>query len=76
MILKRLGPNELSITDVGILHETHSPLSKCEKGTLYWIIKNSVATIEDRHAHKVRRRAWDQAFTGKGISSFFPFAQC
>jgi hypothetical protein len=72
----RLGPRDLSITDVNAVPVVHGVQSKCSKGPWYGAASHlegfSLHTSRDKKNHKERRRIWDRAFNTKVLHEYEP----
>ncbi|RYP10371.1 hypothetical protein DL764_000705 [Monosporascus ibericus] len=70
----RTGPNELSINDPKALYAIHSSSSPCPKGPWYELLHpcRSLNTIRTHEYHAQRRKAWDLAFSSKGLRGYQP----
>lgn len=65
----RVGPTEISIADPDAFNAIHSATSQCERGPWYNILNPTVSLqmVRDRKEHARRRKAWDRAFSSKGM---------
>ncbi|KAF2809358.1 cytochrome P450 [Mytilinidion resinicola] len=72
----RVGPNELSVTNVDDLPIIHGNRSKFNKGPWYWKNLNEpepgLFSVQDWDEHKARRKAWDTAFGVKSLKAYEP----
>ncbi|KAH6904432.1 high nitrogen upregulated cytochrome P450 monooxygenase 2 [Coprinopsis sp. MPI-PUGE-AT-0042] len=74
----RVGPNELSITDkdaipaiLGSQGMHRGPIWDGRRtGTLPGRDYGSLIDIRDKHVHSVRRKQWNQAFTGAAVKDY------
>jgi cytochrome P450 len=72
----RVGPNELSVSDVDALPYIHGAKSKFSKGPWYWKALNEPSpglfSMQDYNEHKLRRKVWDTAFNPKALKAYEP----
>ncbi|KAI1762475.1 cytochrome P450 [Hypoxylon sp. FL1150] len=73
----RTGPRELCIVRASAVPTIYGPGTKCRKGTWYAQSctnhdKSSVQMSVDFEKHKLRRRAWDKAFSVKALHTYEP----
>jgi hypothetical protein len=72
----RLGPRDLSISDVNAIPIVHGVGTKCTKGPWYGAGEHiegfSLHTSRDKKNHRERRRVWDRAFNAKVLREYEP----
>ncbi|KAF2107312.1 cytochrome P450 [Lophiotrema nucula] len=73
----RTGPREISILRPEAADVIYGPQSECRKSTWYGGSSNdpnkcSVNMTRDFAQHRLRRRAWDRAFSMKALSTYQP----
>jgi hypothetical protein len=72
----RLGPRDLSISDVNAVPIVHGVSTKCTKGLWYGAGEHiegfSLHTSRDKKDHRERRRVWDRAFNAKVLREYEP----
>jgi hypothetical protein len=61
MLIRAIGPRELSITDPKALQIILGFNSKTFKGPFYDSMEESVSTTRDKVFHKQRRQVWDSS---------------
>ena len=66
-----IGPREISINRYSAIQIVYGPPSTLHKSTWYSQVsddakKCSLNDIRDLELHRLRRRAWDRGFSGKG----------
>ena len=67
-ILRRTGPNEITVFRADAQSAILGPGSKCIKSDWYDIMLPRIAlnTARDKSVHDKRRRIWDHGFSAKG----------
>jgi hypothetical protein len=72
----RLGPRELSISDVNAVQAIHGVTTKCTKGIWYGAGEHiegfSLQTTRSKQDHKERRKVWEKAFNSKTLRDYEP----
>ena len=65
------GPSEITVFTSDALQAIDGPKSACTKSAWHDLVLplRSITTIRDKAEHDVRRRAWDRAFSTKGLTN-------
>ncbi|KAF2736158.1 cytochrome P450 [Polyplosphaeria fusca] len=71
----RVGPREVSILRKSALPLIYGPMTDCRKSSWYGqaghdTSRASLHMERDRKSHRMRRRAWDRAFSTKALLSY------
>jgi hypothetical protein len=69
------GPREISVLRKSAVMALYGPQTNCSKGTWYGQMgndpgKSSIHMLRDNRSHRLRRRAWDRAFSIRGNEQF------